>query len=509
MSTLKAVIYTDGSANPNPGFAGWGNYGYTYTHSTPCAKPKDTKGLKVNKEIVRTGADKFAEPEQLDVWRAWGPLEGNKRSNNEAEIKAAAEAIRYATANDFKQLEIRSDSMYTIDGATKWMANWINRGWKKADGTTVPNKDTWLELHQAITEATPVLGDVKWTWVKGHAGNHGNEQADNAAARGGILAKAEKYESVHEFIQVAEKVIENGEVKKAEKPKKPKKDKVPPYSRLLMHARWYFNTNVETPMSQDGRYIYTLGHHGEDELWGKRISDSCHSVVFLKNPDPVMESIRNKQNELGDEYIHPVVARMDTIRSAKNYESFFREGATYLTTDRTGNNLFTLASGVSKDDSDEDGLKNLITHKANPPRLAFIAMETLESLTDKLEDYLLGEKAVKVTTTDVTDKFYEFDTDKKGKLKYKPSNDMVHNAKSITPEVAWKTSDRSGTKTVVLTVGLDAPTKNMLSALAKLEPTIKVITWAESKKTIRFAVVVEAGDDCALFAAGHSNLCLV
>lgn len=512
MSDIKAVIYTDGSAIPNPGDAGWGNFGYTYIDATKCAKPKDTRGLKGSTtEIVVIEKDKWGTPEQLDVWRTWGGMEG-MRSNNEAEILAATYAMDKALELKVSSLEIRADSKYTIKGATEWMGGWKKRGWTKADGLPVENQDLWKDLSDRMDKLKAEKIHLKWQWVNAHKGTPGNEEADQAAKRGGLLAKQGKYDPVYEQIQV----VANVEKLDKEKPKvkKTPKPKIPAYCRLLAHQRLYFTTNIERPMSACGRYVYFLGGDPEDELHGKRISDSCHSVVLLKNPDPVLEAIMVKQNEVSDDYRHPVIGRMDSIRSAKNYAELYVYGADYVRWNHIENRLSMVPQGslltpkkeATAEIQDEERSVNL-THLMNPPKLAFIAMQMAETHLNLLESYLA--KDGKVVSTEVTELFYDSETDKKGKVKLVPSKALQENAKFFKPEVSWQTKERSGTASVVLTVGHDAPTKNMISNLAKQEPKISVITYPDSEKAIHYAVVVETEDDCALYVAGYSNLCLV
>lgn len=512
MSERKAIIYTDGSAIPNPGDAGWGNFGYTYIDAAKCPKPKDTRGLKgVSTEVVRLEGDKWGTPEQLDIWRSWGGMEG-MRSNNEAEIIAATYAMDKALELEVATLEIRADSTYTIKGATEWMKGWKKRDWCKSDGLPVENQDLWKELDKRLDLLKDAKITLKWQWVNAHKGTPGNEEADQAAKRGGLLAKQGKYDTVYEQLQV----ISNEEKLDKEKPKvkKTPKPKIPAYSRLLTHQRLYFTTNIERPMSVDGRYVYFLGGDPEDELHGKRISDSCHSVVLLKNPDPVLEAIMVKQTEVSDDYRHPVTARMDSIRSAKNYAELYVYGADYVRWNNIECRLSMVPQGslltpkkeATAEIQDEDRSVNL-THLMNPPKLAFVAMQMAETHLGLLESYLA--KDGKVVSTEVTELFYDSETDKKGKVKLVPCQALQENAKFFKPEVSWQTKEREGTASVVLTVGHDAPNKNMLSNMAKLEPKISVITYPDSDQAIHYAVVMETEEDCALFVAGYSNLCLV
>lgn len=110
-------------------------------------------------------------------WAAGGSPHG---TNNQGELQAVLELLR-ATAGADEQLRILCDSKYVIDSITKWMPGWKRRGWRKADGAPVLNRD----LMEALDEAMQGR-DVAFEWVKGHAGHVLNEAADeraNAAAK--------------------------------------------------------------------------------------------------------------------------------------------------------------------------------------------------------------------------------------------------------------------------------------------------------------------------------------
>jgi ribonuclease HI len=64
-------------------------------------------------------------------------------------------------------------------GITEWITGWKRRGWKTADNKPVKNAELWQQL-----EAAAARHKVDWRWVKGHAGDPGNERADALANRG-------------------------------------------------------------------------------------------------------------------------------------------------------------------------------------------------------------------------------------------------------------------------------------------------------------------------------------
>jgi len=74
---------------------------------------------------------------------------------------------------------VHTDSTYVHKGISEWIKSWKARGWKTADKKPVKNDDLWRQL-----DALAQQHDIEWIWVKGHAGNAGNERADALANRG-------------------------------------------------------------------------------------------------------------------------------------------------------------------------------------------------------------------------------------------------------------------------------------------------------------------------------------
>lgn len=116
-----------------------------------------------------------------ECWAAGGWEHG---TNNMGELMAVLSLLE-ATADESRRLRILCDSQYVINSVTKWMAGWKRKGWKKGDGKPVQN----VELMKAIDKAMQGR-DVRFEWVKGHAGHPLNEAAD-ARAR----AAAEAFQS--------------------------------------------------------------------------------------------------------------------------------------------------------------------------------------------------------------------------------------------------------------------------------------------------------------------------
>ena len=99
-------------------------------------------------------------------------------SSGEAELIAAIKALE-ALPPGVVTVDIYTDSMYLIQGATEWIEGWVDRGWKTATGEPVKYAELWDDL---LTRMAPY--EVTYRWVKGHNGDEGNTNADSLASRG-------------------------------------------------------------------------------------------------------------------------------------------------------------------------------------------------------------------------------------------------------------------------------------------------------------------------------------
>jgi len=107
-------------------------------------------------------------------------LSGTEKNttNNRMEITAAVMALR--ALKEPCRVDLYTDSEYLKKGITEWIANWKKLGWRRGSPgktRTLANADLWKELDQAISSH-----EINWYWVKGHAGQLGNERADRLAA---------------------------------------------------------------------------------------------------------------------------------------------------------------------------------------------------------------------------------------------------------------------------------------------------------------------------------------
>jgi ribonuclease HI len=140
-------IYTDGACKGNPGPGGWGAWLRSAGHE---------------KEL-------------------WGGAP--QTTNNRMELIAVIEALNALKRPS--RVILHTDSAYVKNGITTWIHGWKAKGWLTADRKPVKNVDLWQRL-----DALRAQHQVDWRWVKGHAGDPGNERADALANRGAAEAQA-------------------------------------------------------------------------------------------------------------------------------------------------------------------------------------------------------------------------------------------------------------------------------------------------------------------------------
>jgi ribonuclease HI len=129
------TIYTDGSCLNNPGNGGWA-------------------------AIINTNND---------VKKICGSVKDT--TNNKMELMAPIKALQEIKAK--QPIEIYTDSQYVKLGITNWVHKWMKNNWQTSKKQPVKNKELWIQLYELTNSF-----DIKWIWVKAHAGNLLNEEVD-------------------------------------------------------------------------------------------------------------------------------------------------------------------------------------------------------------------------------------------------------------------------------------------------------------------------------------------
>ncbi|KAI9053915.1 hypothetical protein LZ554_002860 [Drepanopeziza brunnea f. sp. 'monogermtubi'] len=116
------------------------------------------------------------------------PLEGMPQTNNRAELTGILRALQIAPKD--KDLEIVTDSNYSINCVTVWFRGWAAKGWKKSDGKDAENTDLIKAIRELIDERDENGKETKFTWIKGHNDDPGNTAADRLAVAGAQNAQS-------------------------------------------------------------------------------------------------------------------------------------------------------------------------------------------------------------------------------------------------------------------------------------------------------------------------------
>lgn len=144
VSQMHVTVYTDGASRGNPGPGGYGAVLQYVDPSGQTHTREFSQGYKVT-------------------------------TNNRMELLGvivALEALKRSC-----EVELYSDSKYVVDAFNqKWVSGWIRRGWKTSNKEPVKNIDLWKRLLVAMENH-----EVRFKWVKGHAGHTMNERCDQLA----------------------------------------------------------------------------------------------------------------------------------------------------------------------------------------------------------------------------------------------------------------------------------------------------------------------------------------
>jgi ribonuclease HI len=109
------------------------------------------------------GSYSMVWPDYPEMDGGW-PLEGEKATNNRAEMMGLIKSFEIADVIDperKKHLEVYTDSMFMINCVTKWLANWKKNGFKKSDGSSVLNQDLLRLIDALRLKRVLVLNHVR------------------------------------------------------------------------------------------------------------------------------------------------------------------------------------------------------------------------------------------------------------------------------------------------------------------------------------------------------------
>ena len=135
----RIEIFTDGACSGNPGAGGWGAI---------------LRYNNVEKELSGGEAE---------------------TTNNRMELTAVISALE--ALKEPCNITLYTDSKYVMEGIEKWIFSWKQNGWRTSNKKSpVKNVELWQRLDELKQKH-----EIRWVWVKGHAGHKENERCDELA----------------------------------------------------------------------------------------------------------------------------------------------------------------------------------------------------------------------------------------------------------------------------------------------------------------------------------------
>lgn len=518
-----AVVYSDGGYQTEesiPG-AGYGLHGYCFDTLegvrmakipvlvTPAGyQPKATgaqlKDDSYNPEYTAMGLSvKLKEPivkEHPDglVFDAWFGL-GNVTAQ-----RAELEAFLAVFDNDQFEADhynIFSDSMYLVKGFLKQVDGWITNKWKKADGNDVMHRDLWERI-VAIRDSH--TDRITLQHIKAHEGHFGNEMADRNATFGLVNSVFAAMTKTPAEVQWHWTALSDKNYWEPEK-------NIPE----LLRTKWMYRLTGQEVLKLEigGKtfYSYFHGDHGESpdpELTGKKDPAAGFSLLFTpERVDVIEKAIAHHETNMWEHdnfmYKSDVMAMVNisTIGTPKMMWEINTAGFKSMWLRDHRNDVINIK-------------KAIVSKMLRPPRLSFrlldeeaIAKDVLLSLLHIKGVDFEGKKdfhPYSLTINDLTDKFYEKAVLKDGKdgaTKLTNFYDQV--AKAVTVNVENHVTKKP--LKLILTRGIDLPTRNVMSNISGDNPKVYLVTWPFSKQVFQYATVILTDNEYSVWIGSYSN----
>lgn len=504
-------LYTDGSANPNPGHAGWGFHGYAYLDDAPkkgSGNPDHV--LAANGYMLKSEASLLtAEYKAVEIdgrsrdemqselnqdFKAITPIHyvdgfgsyatdlkrGITISNNVAELSAAYYCLTHVQNYTAKRVLIQTDSEYVRNGMDKWVPVWKRHQWRRSDGSEIKNVAEWKKLSDLTDELRAKGVKVQFVWIKAHNDFLGNVRADRLAMLG----------TVHSIAGIVKNEIAISSP-----------DGYWGYSAgkhaFFSHPCLYFNTRRDHLIPGE----YYFGYHGDnDDDFGNRATTTAFAVVRMLTPDPTVEMLLDYEGELAGNADNLMKMILGNVFRSEIHKELATHGR--HATHRNNPYTFNLVSMADEP----------LTTQFKPAKRAFYAVESIGFLTRKLDEFLnqKDSETQTLTVTDLTPLLYE--------TQLKTSKKEAKEIMVLWPhlQVGFAVLDvmanyqpaggELAQESLKLSLGIDLLDRNGLKRLESLNPKVSLVTWMESPDAFRHATVIECDDGIGIWCGMYANI---
>lgn len=491
-----AVIYTDGSHFTTPAGTGAGIHGYLFNHGVLADDqayrhpgiPEDitSRGYKKHPKDVKLpplpDGVEFVDcvvPVPAEYWADVGELTAIISLFDGAPFRA-------------KNYIVYADASYVVNAWNLWMKNWKTKGWVKADGTPIGNREFIIRIDEIKTEVTKEGRGVTVIKIKAHDGHYGNERADIMAKKGSAMVasgKGVEYKPIWSTDDSpaeeaeAEEVITLGDGTITSAP-------------LVMTTKYcYPMVNEEHPtvnIKGEPWKFMLGGNHAKNKddvvFIGKMIPDAQFAMFFSKDGWDNTYTMINTHNENawsgtpGLSRWDPMAIVYNDMIKRKKFVAASKEG---------------IPIGQMKFSEDRNVwmFEDLvITRILRPALLSYRALEIREELAVWLRDAV--EDRPTVVLNDITDMLYDADG--------KPLKDFYRNVdRSFNVTIRYPESDK--TIPVILTRGIDIPGRTELNRIKEPNGRYYVAAYRSQERCVDYAVVYIGEAYHGLWCAYYAN----
>ena len=486
MTKSKLIIYTDGGARPNPGNCGFGVHMVlgleTDKPVTILGKYYLTTQGFILKNILKNNALIKQELKYLNVFPSdkesnseitplnLGPvldIYGSlvlSNTNNHGELDAVIIALKNLDMIITKDYEV-SDILFLIDSS-------YVLGYMKKIMLNILDLDSITANVEKITELKELLDDVSTKYninlakVKAHAGDLGNEKADNLATMGLFARnKSNSINDIIEYIKVDKDYFKDVKI-----------------DFDLFPFKQIFTFSLESV--KDKNTYYGLNYKDITDI-GRKINSVSYTIVKTKKPNAILNKVTNiVDNTLGSTR-YPYLILMNNLTNKTFLREYLRYGENYITIKK--------APMLTIDSINNDIIAKILL----APGLSVMVIDKFINLEYELDNFVNNTLSKHYETFDITDLIYYTE---KEKTKILPE---FVNDKHI---LKFKYSKEGFNKTTIrLHSRLDLPNRNKLKRYESLNPKVYLITFV-NKSILEYKTVIVLNNEDYIYTSNvYSN----
>lgn len=305
MADNKLVLFCDGACRPNPGFAGFGIFGYTYSDAD---KPKNHKHPHHGTlYFTPTGVNKVKSETPIAVHSVIEIIQavGNPQStNNEAELKAIVAGLsKSMTIENLTKIAIYTDSNYIVSAFNENLDTWIKNNWRRIDGKIITHIAEWEKIVRFRDIYKEKGCELTISWIKGHTESkdenysYGNNMADIYSVIGSNYARIN---NPGEDTIVLDQVLSYADYKKSYDTK----------DFIFYFRDMYFSSDKEI----DDRNYCFISTSDDPALLGKRNNSSIFAANIGYIP-PIINEIKEFYRDIYRNYVTTCCIKINKLEN--------------------------------------------------------------------------------------------------------------------------------------------------------------------------------------------------